>query len=109
MKKITLILFLLIGKIYGQAPSEINFYFGKVDYINATVNLIDGKRLLGEVQDFDSPNFIEFTNPYDFNPSTLESNNNLDRKKIKFRRNSSEKFRAIPSDSINYITYFDNE
>lgn len=109
MKKITLILFLLIGKIYGQATSEINFYFGKVDYINATVNLIDGKRLLGEVQDFDSPNFIEFTNPYDFNPSTLESNNNLDRKKIKFRRNSSEKFRAIPSDSINYITYFDNE
>lgn len=109
MKKIALILFLLIGKIYGQAPSEINFYFGKVEYINATVNLIDGKRLLGEVQDFDSPNFIEFTNPYDFNPSTLESNSNLDRKKIKFRRNSSEKFRAIPSDSINYITYFDNE
>lgn len=109
MKKISLVLLLLIGKIYGQAQSDINFYFGKVEYINATVNLIDGKRLLGEVQDFDSPNFIEFTNPYDFNPSTLESNNNLDRKKIKFRRNASEKYRTIPSDSINYITYFDNE
>ena len=67
MKKLSLILLLLIGKIYGQTQSEINFYFGKVEYINATVNLIDGKRLLGEVQDFDSPNFIEFTNPYDFN------------------------------------------
>ena len=100
---------LLIGKIYGQTQSDINFYFGKVEYINATVNLIDGKRLLGEVQDFDSPNFIEFTNPYDFNPSTLESNNNLDRKKIKFRRNASEKYRTIPSDSINYITYFDKD
>jgi hypothetical protein len=109
MKKISLVLLLLIGKIYGQAQSDINFYFGKVEYINATVNLIDGKRLLGEVQDFDSPNFIEFTNPYDFNPSTLESNNNLDRKKIKFRRNASEKYRTIPSDSINYITYFDKE
>lgn len=109
MKKISFVLLLLIGKIYGQAQSDINFYFGKVEYINATVNLIDGKRLLGEVQDFDSPNFIEFTNPYDFNPSTLESNNNLDRKKIKFRRNASEKYRVIPSDSINYITYFDNE
>ncbi|MEO0037741.1 MAG: hypothetical protein RIQ59_952 [Bacteroidota bacterium] len=109
MKKISFVLLLLIGKIYGQAQSDINFYFGKVEYINATVNLIDGKRLLGEVQDFDSPNFIEFTNPYDFNPSTLESNNNLDRKKIKFRRNASEKYRTIPSDSINYITYFDKE
>ena len=39
----------------------------------------------------------------------MESNNNLDRKKIKFRRNASEKFRTIPSDSVNYITYFDNE
>ena len=109
MKKFSVILLLLIGKIYGQAQSDINFYFGKVEYINATVNLIDGKRLLGEVQDFDSPNFIEFTNPYDFNPSTLESNNNLDRKKIKFRRNASEKYRTIPSDSINYITYFDKD
>ncbi len=109
MKKFSVILLLLIGKIYGQTQSDINFYFGKVEYINATVNLIDGKRLLGEVQDFDSPNFIEFTNPYDFNPSTLESNNNLDRKKIKFRRNASEKYRTIPSDSINYITYFDKD
>lgn len=109
MKKISLVLLLLIGKIYGQTQSDINFYFGKVEFINATVNLIDGKRLLGEVQDFDSPNFIEFTNPYDFDPSTMESNNNLDRKKIKFRRNASDKYRTIPSDSINYITYFDSE
>lgn len=92
---------LLIGKIYRQTQSDINFYFDKVENINATFSLIDGKRLLGEVQDFDSPNFIEFNNPYDFNPSALESNSNLDRKKIKFRTNASDKHRTIRS--IYYI------
>ena len=40
--------------------SQVVFYFGKPDYGNATVLLTDGKTMIGEVQDFSSPNSVEF-------------------------------------------------
>ena len=50
-----IMLFILIQKMNSQ---DIQFYFGKVDFDNATVRLINGKTLLGEVQDFNSPNAV---------------------------------------------------
>lgn len=97
------------NKYTNQQGFTIQLYFGKIEYIPATVELINGKVLMGEVQDFDSPDVIKVVNPSSFDPSSVESDNNLTRAKIKFRANASEKAIYIPSDSINQISHFDKE
>lgn len=102
-------LFIWVQKMNSQ---DIQFYFGKVDFDNATVRLINGKTLLGEVQDFNSPNAVEFKNINPFNMSMsiteeIEQNLNHNRKKIKFRKSINDSFRLIPADSIDTINYFD--
>ena len=48
----------------------VEFYFGKKEYVPATVQLTNGKTLMGEVQDFDSPNIIEIRD-FGFKPSDI--------------------------------------
>ena len=92
----------------NQQTSGVQFYFGKKEYIPATVQLSNGTTLMGEVQDFDSPNFIEIRD-FGFKPSDLENDINYNRKKIRFRKNAEDASIQIPADSINYITHFDTE
>lgn len=114
MKKI---FFLFIGFLFVTQTIQsqnVEFYLGKADFDNATVHLINGQTLLGEVQDFNSPNSVEFKNKNPFNLSMsateeIEQNLNLDRKKIKFRKSKNDSFRLIPSDSIDIIQFFDEE
>ncbi|ESU27053.1 hypothetical protein FLJC2902T_23950 [Flavobacterium limnosediminis JC2902] len=92
--------------------SQLRFYLGKPDFDNATVLLTNGQTLVGEVQDFNSPNAVEIDNPFVMTMSAteeLELNLNLDRKKIKFRKSKNDSFRLIPSDSIDVIQFFDEE
>lgn len=89
--------------------SQVLFYFGKPDFNNATVLLTDGKTLLGEVQDFNSPNSVEFNGAVGSATEEFEQSFNFDRKKIKFRKSKNDPFRLIPSDSINVIQFFDEE
>lgn len=93
---------------FNQQTSGIQFYFGKKEYVTATVQLSNGKTLMGEVQDFDSPNLVEIKD-YGFKPSDLENNINYNRKKIRFRKNAEDTSIQISADSINYITHFDIE
>lgn len=111
MKKIILFSLLILSITFAQSQEKpiVEFYFGKTNYIPATVQLNNGKVLMGEVQDFDSPDLVKVNNPFGFEPKDLESEFNLDRKKIKFRTNASEKEIYIYSDSINQITHFDTE
>ena len=88
--------------------SDIQFYFGKKEYVPATVQLSNGTTLMGEVQDFDSPNIVEIRD-FGFKPSDLENDINYNRKKIRFRKNAEDTSIQIPADSINYITHFDTE
>lgn len=93
---------------------NVQFNFGKTDFDNATIHLINGQTLLGEVQDFNSPNSVEFKfdNPYNMSLSLtegLEQNLNLDRKKIKYRKSKDDAFKYIPSDSIDIIQFFDDD
>jgi hypothetical protein len=88
--------------------SDIQFYFGKKEYIPATVQLSNGTTLMGEVQDFDSPNIVEIRD-FGFKPSDLENDVNYNRKKIRFRKNAEDASIQISADSINYITHFDIE
>lgn len=93
---------------------NVQFYLGKVDFDNATVLLTNGQTLLGEIQDFNSPNWVEFknNNTYNINMSAteeIEQSLNLDRKKIKFRKSKNDSFRLIPSDSIDIIQFFDED
>ncbi|CAM4300782.1 hypothetical protein [Flavobacterium terrigena] len=92
----------------NQGPVGVQFYFGKKEFVPATVQLSNGKTLMGEVQDFDSPNTVEIID-YGFKPSDLENNINYNRKKIKFRKNAEDTTIQIPADSINYLTHFDTE
>ena len=103
-KLIALLLFSTI-QFYAQ---DIEFYFGKKDYIPATIQLANGKTLMGEVQDFDSPNIVEIRD-FGFKPSDLENDVNYNRKKIRFRKNADDQSIQISADSINYITHFDSE
>ena len=66
----------------NQQTSGVEFYFGKKDYVPATVQLTNGKTLMGEVQDFDSPNIIEIRD-FGFKPSDLENDINYNRKNIR--------------------------
>ncbi|CCG53223.1 Protein of unknown function [Flavobacterium indicum GPTSA100-9 = DSM 17447] len=93
----------------SQEKPIVELYFGKTKYIPATVELNNGKVIMGEVQDFDSPNLVKINNPFGFEPKELEPEFNLDRKKIKFRTNASEKEIQISADSIDQISYFDKE
>lgn len=93
---------------FNQQTSGIQFYFGKKEYVTATVQLSNGKTLMGEVQNFDSPNLVEIKD-YGFKPSDLENNINYNRKKIRFRKNAEDTSIQISADSINYITHFDIE
>lgn len=95
--------------VLSQEKPIVELYFGKTNYIPATVQLNNGKVIIGEVQDFDSPNSVKINNPFGFEPKDLEPEFNLDRKKIKFRTNATEKEIYISSDSINQINYFDKE
>lgn len=92
----------------SQASSGVQFYFGKKEFVPATVQLSNGKTLMGEVQDFDSPNVVEIRD-FGFKPSDLENDVNYNRKKIRFRKNATDESIQIPADSINYITHFDIE
>ena len=58
--------------------SDIQFYFGKKEYVPATVQLSNGTTLMGEVQDFDSPNIVEIRD-FGFKPSDLENDINYNR------------------------------
>ena len=115
MKKLFLLFFIAIalnsfsqnGRM-NQQTSCVEFYFGKKDYVPATVQLTNGKTLMGEVQDFDSPNIIEIRD-FGFKPSDLENDINYNRKKIRFRKNAEDTSIQISADSINYITHFDTE
>jgi hypothetical protein len=89
--------------------SQVVFYFGKPDYGNATVLLTDGKTMIGEVQDFSSPNSVEFNGAVGSATEEFEQSFNFDRKKIKFRKNKNDSFRLIPSDSIDIIQFFDED
>lgn len=88
MKKLFLLFFIAIalnsfsqnGRM-NQQTSGVEFYFGKKDYVPATVQLSNGKTLMGEVQDFDSPNIIEIRD-FGFKPSDLENDINYNRKKL---------------------------
>lgn len=91
-----------------RSGSDIQFYFGKKDYIPATIQLSNGTTLIGEVQDFDSPNIVEIRD-FGFKPSDLENDVNYNRKKIRFRKNAKDESIQISADSINYITHFDSE
>lgn len=109
--------FVFVGFLFwvqNIQSQNAQFYFGKTDFDNATVLLTNGQTLLGEVQDFNSPNTVEFKNNNPFNMTMsateeLEQNLNLDRKKIKFRKSKNDAFRLIPSDSIDIIQFFDEE
>lgn len=109
--------FVFVGFLFwvqNIQSQNVQFYLGKPDFDNATVLLINGQTLIGEVQDFNSPNSVEFNNnnPFDITTSPteeLEQNLNLDRKKIKFRKNKNDSFRLIPSDSIDIIQFFDED
>ena len=104
--------FVFVGLlIWSQSiQSQMRFYFGKPDFSNSTVLLNDGKILVGEVQDFSSPNTVEFSGGMAMSASEgFESNFNFDRKKIKFRKSKTDSFRFIPSDSIDIIHFFDEE
>lgn len=92
----------------SQASSGVQFYFGKKEFVPATVQLSNGKTLMGEVQDFDSPNVVEIRD-FGFKPSDLENDVNYNRKKIRFRENATDESIQILADSINYITHFDIE
>lgn len=92
----------------NQQMSAVQFYFGKKEYIPVTVQLSNGTTLMGEIQDFDSPNFIEIRD-FGFKPSDLENDINYNRKKIRFRKNADDEAIQILADSINYITHFDSE
>ncbi|WP_396159545.1 hypothetical protein [Flavobacterium sp.] len=115
MKKLFFLFFIAIalnsfsqnGRM-NQQVSGVEFYFGKKEYVPATVQLTNGKTLMGEVQDFDSPNIIEIRD-FGFKPSDLENDINYNRKKIRFRKNAEDTSIQISADSINYITHFDIE
>lgn len=92
----------------NRQTSGVQFYFGKKEYVPATVQLSNGTTLMGEVQDFDSPNIVEIRD-FGFKPSDLENDINFNRKKIRFRKNAEDKSIQISADSINYITHFDAE
>lgn len=92
----------------NRQTSTIQFYFGKKEFIPATVQLSNGKTLMGEVQDFDSPNIVEIRD-FGFKPSDFENDINYNRKKIRFRKNANDESIQISADSINYITHFDTE
>lgn len=90
------------------SASSVQIIFFKKEYKNASVLLNSGETLLGEIQDFESPNTIEIVTP-NFNISDIEANLNLDRKKIKFRKNENDSYINLPSESINQISLFDND
>ncbi len=97
-----------------SSSQNVEFYFGKPDFDNATIQLNNGQVFIGEVQDFNSPNAVEFKNDNPFEITTsateeIEQKLNLDRKKIKFRKNKNESYRLIPADSIDVIQFFDDE
>jgi hypothetical protein len=111
------IFFALTGFIFFTQSiqcQDVQFYVGKTDFNNAIILLSNGEILTGEVQDFNSPNAVELKN---FNPfmmsmsitEEIERNLYLDRKKIKFRKNENDKFRLIPSNSIEAINFFDKK
>lgn len=111
------ILFVLTGFLLWTQNIQcqnVQFFVGKPDFDNATILLTNGQTLMGEVQDFNSPNSVEFknTNPFTMTMSIteeIERSLYLDRKKIKFRKSKNDKFRLIPSDSIDIINFFDKE
>lgn len=103
--------FVIVGFLIltQSMQGQVVFYFGKPDFDNATVLLTDGKTLVGEVQDFSSPNTVEFNGAVGSATEEFEQNSNFDRKKIKFRSSKNDAFRLIPSDSIDIIQFFDED
>lgn len=103
-------LLLLTQKIQSQ---DIKITLGKTDFDNASVLLTNGKTLIGEVQDFNSPSTIEIVgNPFSFTMSAteeLEKDLNLNRKQIKFRKSKDDQYKLISADSIDTINFFDDE
>ncbi len=115
MKRIFILFFITNSLISFSQNTRVNqqmfgiqFYFGKKEYIPATIQLSNGTTLMGEVQDFDSPNIVEIRD-FGFKPSDLENDINYNRKKIRFRKNADDESIQISADSINYITHFDAE
>ncbi|MFD2891813.1 hypothetical protein ACFS5J_07305 [Flavobacterium chuncheonense] len=100
----------LSNTIYSQTynQSHVTFYFGDKTFKNATVLLNNGKTLLGEIHDFESPNVIEIYS-LQVNVANLESDLHFDRKEIKFRESGSDEYIKLDSDSINEITYYDKQ
>merc|ERR1711974_198352 len=103
-------LLFLVQKFQSQ---DIKITIGKTNFDNASVLLTNGNTLFGEVQDFNSPNTVEIVgNPFSFTLSAteeLEKDLNLDRKKIKFRKTKEDPYRLISADSIDTISFFDEE